>query len=506
VANERISLSGVPKVIPQAFGARGNGEYNDTSALVSAVEHIQNLTVGGERGGMLFIPRGKYKLDPDVLTLTQSVEIVAENPDDCIIEANGPGTSLITLGEKYAGVHNIRVNCPTGMTVERMVTIAALGTVNGRNQLHNVRGEGFGYGVYNAGADGWEVTKCELNGMSLAAVNSVENGLNATIDVRVNGFSSGGDGIVFNSTSQQPEGVTISGKILTPGGSPLKVYSGLSFDINATLDQFDQGVLLDGTNRPVASIRFNGGWIGPKSSAAASYALRCRGNVTHARLFGTDVVADEYPAIWLDGASVLDFAAFGARVRHNGETADSIGLLIDAAKRTIFVGGSVTGGSGARQSLKEINNPTSVFFGTHFEAPPAASDRSPYSVFTYNFGLFEQDSADGPYTTHTDETRGRTVTIADDGVYSFDPAINTGIVTVSLDDGACEFGYRVSEAASACAISIANASAQFAATTGALTGTTGTDDRVTVSAHTDGKIYVENRRGGSRTVRIMVRG
>ena len=35
------------------------------------------------------------------------------------------------------------------------------------------------------------------------------------------------------------------------------------------------------------------------------------------------------------------------------------------------------------------------------------------------------------------------------------------------------------------------------ASTGAKTGTTGTDGKVTVSAHTDGKIYIENRSGGA---------
>lgn len=43
-------------------------------------------------------------------------------------------------------------------------------------------------------------------------------------------------------------------------------------------------------------------------------------------------------------------------------------------------------------------------------------------------------------------------------------------------------------------------------TTGALTGTTGTDGRVTVSAHTDGTVYIENRTGVSRTFRVSFLG
>ena len=40
----------------------------------------------------------------------------------------------------------------------------------------------------------------------------------------------------------------------------------------------------------------------------------------------------------------------------------------------------------------------------------------------------------------------------------------------------------------------------------ALAGTTGSNNVFTFSAHTDGKIYVENRKAGSRTVSLFVIG
>jgi hypothetical protein len=40
----------------------------------------------------------------------------------------------------------------------------------------------------------------------------------------------------------------------------------------------------------------------------------------------------------------------------------------------------------------------------------------------------------------------------------------------------------------------------------ALTGTTGSSGVFTISAHTNGRIYVENRKGGSRTVSLFVIG
>jgi hypothetical protein len=44
----------------------------------------------------------------------------------------------------------------------------------------------------------------------------------------------------------------------------------------------------------------------------------------------------------------------------------------------------------------------------------------------------------------------------------------------------------------------------FEMTTGALSGTTGTDVRVTVSAHNDGKLYIENRIGSAINARITI--
>jgi hypothetical protein len=46
----------------------------------------------------------------------------------------------------------------------------------------------------------------------------------------------------------------------------------------------------------------------------------------------------------------------------------------------------------------------------------------------------------------------------------------------------------------------------LAVTTGALSGTTGSDAKITVSAHSDGKIYIENREGVTLTVSVVIMG
>lgn len=46
----------------------------------------------------------------------------------------------------------------------------------------------------------------------------------------------------------------------------------------------------------------------------------------------------------------------------------------------------------------------------------------------------------------------------------------------------------------------------FAVSTGILSGTTGTDGKLTVSPHTDGKLYVENRFGSAVSIAVTLLG
>jgi hypothetical protein len=90
--------------------------------------------------------------------------------------------------------------------------------------------------------------------------------------------------------------------------------------------------------------------------------------------------------------------------------------------------------------------------------------------------------------------------IADDGVHSFTPEFSTGVIKVTNGSGQ---GARVLEMAyRAVATPTAELSGYQGAvmdiSTGVLTGTTGADGMITVSAASDGKIYIENRNGSTQ--------
>ncbi|MCE2510395.1 MAG: hypothetical protein J4G10_05395 [Alphaproteobacteria bacterium] len=100
----------------------------------------------------------------------------------------------------------------------------------------------------------------------------------------------------------------------------------------------------------------------------------------------------------------------------------------------------------------------------------------------------------------------QTVSLATDAATSFTPPANGGIaLAFGLnqfgDSAGALFSWRV-DGFPFCDL-IANVTG-VESTTGALTGTTGNSDTITYSAHTDGKLYIENRLASTRDIAILV--
>lgn len=97
---------------------------------------------------------------------------------------------------------------------------------------------------------------------------------------------------------------------------------------------------------------------------------------------------------------------------------------------------------------------------------------------------------------------GNTGTLADDTAYSFTPGYSQGVLliwTYSSGGISSQRAALVSFRAAGTphAMILVQGGTAFEASTAALAGTTGTDAKVTVSAASDGKIYIENRSGVS---------
>lgn len=94
-------------------------------------------------------------------------------------------------------------------------------------------------------------------------------------------------------------------------------------------------------------------------------------------------------------------------------------------------------------------------------------------------------------------------TINDDAAISLTPPADMGLVTVLGQYNLSFSGTAMYAITGSGATTLpAGVGSNFNVTTGVLAGTTGADGKTTVSAHTDGRIYIENRSGTSRTFYI----
>lgn len=102
-----------------------------------------------------------------------------------------------------------------------------------------------------------------------------------------------------------------------------------------------------------------------------------------------------------------------------------------------------------------------------------------------------------------------TATLADDAAVSFTPPFVGGTIIVgpNFNNDFPQIGYggiAAFDTGSSVGIAKWAGGANFNVTTGALSGTTGTDAKVTLSAHTDGKLYLENRFGSALPIRYTI--
>lgn len=124
------------------------------------------------------------------------------------------------------------------------------------------------------------------------------------------------------------------------------------------------------------------------------------------------------------------------------------------------------------------------------------------SLESVGFGVIPPSGNFKVFTTggiFTDGVRSRGASLADDAAISDTPARPNGLIIVGTNADATTWGLIFYNTATPQTIAL-NVGSNLNVTTGVLSGTTGVDTKMTVSAHTDGKIYFENRRGAARVV------
>lgn len=187
--------------------------------------------------------------------------------------------------------------------------------------------------------------------------------------------------------------------------------------------------------------------------------------------------------------SLLNFYAYGFsgldRIMYLNGADESVNITYDlyVGRNGYFVGDVEIDGDifmyGYITALSYVTTPT--VYVDHI----AEHTTSHGIVFDHNMSSVNKNLSSG------------TIDLADDNATSFTPGRTHGIMLMSCQNTSIGVvvGYEVGATPSITII--AQNGTSFEVTTGALAGTTGSDAKFTLSTHTDGKIYLENRLGGT---------
>jgi hypothetical protein len=156
--------------------------------------------------------------------------------------------------------------------------------------------------------------------------------------------------------------------------------------------------------------------------------------------------------------------------------------------------------------LTECTDPTAGDFLIIADASASADNRD-RKVNVSEFALTEAINTFTLDQIMPTVRSGVTGSVADNGVYSFTPTKTRCLLVLSPQGTTGTMGAILGliycdTVAPATTALVVGTSVNL--TTGVLTGTTGTDAKITVSAHTDGKIYIENRIGAARNWAYLV--
>ncbi len=320
-----------------------------------------------------------------------------------------------------------------------------------------------------------------------ARIATVTSGTVAQLDV--NASSTATAAVTFGSS------IYIGAEVAADGGAAVNdiTFSDIHIELNR-----GAGVIVDqGTNVHFSRFKCHGRqWSEytdfAESRSAIIFNRTTRATVSQYQIeFGCNGLEDA--PIFCGGGAVsssFDHGVFGA-VAHGGslfefasnseQAALSIGSFIaPAVDWSRMAGLVVTSGDTAARKLFIGYAPSGMTFVTERSVrhPPAFA---------------------GQFRSATPTA------LADDAAINFTPFRDQGFVLLSTDSTTHNgmYWYRVDSTPN---LQLVYAGSNLNNTTGVLAGTTGTDVKMTISAANDGKIYVENRSGASRTVCVTFLG
>ncbi|MFZ8878319.1 MAG: glycosyl hydrolase family 28-related protein [Paracoccaceae bacterium] len=457
------------------FGAVGDGVADDTTALQNAINAAELVN------GSVYLPSGTYKITAG-LVVDQTIRIYGETTEGSIISNETNDVVAITVDSATRDadrcvLENFRINHKAATKYAIIIGNAPFA------YLQNIRIEctleGYGGVLF-----GDEVTPNAAKNAYLSTMRHCRVWRFTNTGVRVNSAGSlwhfdqcHMSSVEANSVALliSKEGVRVTGGQYGSGagGIPIHAYNYAGTAPGPTIDGCvfedpdnagDYGIVVDGA----------GAFVGTKIQNIAANFSQVGGTLV--KFGNSDFGVLENPRIYnpTGGGKLVEFA---------GGVANEVRCNYLAAQAPFdYSGGNrplktVTGVS-ARTQISNITTHPSVI--TEIEG--AVTD------MPTDFGASHNGTAWNYFNFN----------LTDDTATNFTPPSTMGIITVMNNDEPSTFG-TVAYDTSVPSTALLSGGGDLEVSTGVLSGTTGTNDKVTVSADSaSGDIYVEARKGASR--------
>lgn len=484
-------------VTPQQFGAVADGQTHPLSTyyttlaeaqvdypfVTSLTQEIDSVAIQAAinaletlGGGRLIIPCGTYLLSETITIFDKSIHIEGESTEGTILKASHTSGPVLQLGRVYCSVSRLWITSTSTRAA------AAAGT---------------NYGILDLAPDvaGQQTvhTKYEhllINLQPSHAFAFVSYWKAAEI-IRCRILDCGGHGVYSVQASELPigyinsaatGGITVRDSLIyRTTGNAIAIGAGASSAYRVELDNVDIAycALTAGVRLSAHAVYVNaentritrcgiGGWSGDSPRVLTIGGIYANGRSPY-------IVGNRFIDV-LGNAITLGASADGAWVDANQVTGDVIVALNPA----------VVVESGCTGVAVRWGFPANVTTAM----TPAASNTGNRSI-TYDV------SPQGHRSALTD------ISIADDAVYLFTfTGLTRGIITLAGNSATARspiIAFRLGDGSAYCSL-LTSEETGVAVTTGVLTGTTGVDGNLTISAGTaSNTLYIENRRGAALT-------
>lgn len=330
-------IENLEKYSVKAWGAKGDGTTDDSTAIQSAIN--------GTEYGIVFFPAGSYVMSNPV-TLKREVRVFGASKNG--VKLLAPKGAFSVYPEFGTTVSDMTiVGSGSGIGISINGTGNAPLRVNDI-ELDNLYIQNYDFGVRASWAWNVKITRCDIYncGNALKILGTSVN--NMVSDCVLNNAGKRYSVVSFEQAGGNAEGWMFNNCFIGFGSESFNIYGALAVEIvNCILDlNSGNGITVTGAH----NLKISNSWILCDSGNAVQFA---------------DLAAEDSLQCSITGCHIYSKNGYGVRLGSNGNNCTITGNTFECKEQPIYIdfsgGHTVVGNTSKTSSASIINGPENVF-------------------------------------------------------------------------------------------------------------------------------------------------